>query len=54
MLTGKFTQIDSDSARDPAAWYERIVARAGEPVVRMALRQAMKLMIRPAVTLSMR
>jgi RHH-type proline utilization regulon transcriptional repressor/proline dehydrogenase/delta 1-pyrroline-5-carboxylate dehydrogenase len=44
MLTGKLTQIDADTARDPAAWYERVVARAGEPVVRLALRQAMKLM----------
>ncbi len=44
MLTGKLTQLDADTVRDPAAWYERIVARAGEPVVRLALRQAMKLM----------
>ena len=44
MLTGKLTQIDNDSARDPASWYERVVARAGEPVVRIAIRQAMKLM----------
>src|SRR5438552_8827553 len=44
MLTGKLTQIDSDTARDPAAWYERVVARAGEPVVRLALRQAMRIM----------
>src|SRR5205823_2787532 len=44
MLTGKLTQIDTETARDPAAWYERVVARAGEPVVRVALRQAMKLM----------
>ena len=44
MLTGKLTQIDSETASDPAAWYGRVVARAGEPVVRVALRQAMKLM----------
>ncbi len=44
MLTGKLTSIDRDAARDPAAWYERLVARAGEPVVRVALRQAMKVM----------
>ena len=44
MLTGRLTRIDSDHARDPKAWYERIVARAGEPVVRLALRQAMKVM----------
>ncbi|HXR56381.1 MAG TPA: bifunctional proline dehydrogenase/L-glutamate gamma-semialdehyde dehydrogenase PutA [Casimicrobiaceae bacterium] len=44
MLTGKLTRIERDDARDPRAWYERFVARAGEPVVRVTVRQAMKLM----------
>jgi RHH-type transcriptional regulator, proline utilization regulon repressor / proline dehydrogenase / delta 1-pyrroline-5-carboxylate dehydrogenase len=44
MLTGKLTRIDRADARDPRAWYERFVARAGEPVVRVAVRQAMKVM----------
>ena len=44
MLTGRLTQIDAESAGDPVAWYEHVVARAGEPVVRVALRQAMKIM----------
>jgi RHH-type proline utilization regulon transcriptional repressor/proline dehydrogenase/delta 1-pyrroline-5-carboxylate dehydrogenase len=44
MLTGRLVAFDPADARDPAAWYQRIVARAGEPVVRVALRQAMKLM----------
>jgi RHH-type proline utilization regulon transcriptional repressor/proline dehydrogenase/delta 1-pyrroline-5-carboxylate dehydrogenase len=44
MLTGRLTQIDAESALDPASWYERVVARAGEPVVRVAIRQAMRLM----------
>ncbi|HEX6793732.1 MAG TPA: bifunctional proline dehydrogenase/L-glutamate gamma-semialdehyde dehydrogenase PutA [Casimicrobiaceae bacterium] len=44
MLTGKLTRIEREDARDPRAWYERFVARAGEPVVRVAVRQAMKLM----------
>ena len=44
MLTGKLTRIESAQASDPASWYSRIVARAGEPVVRMAIRQAMKVM----------
>ncbi|MGH8850023.1 MAG: bifunctional proline dehydrogenase/L-glutamate gamma-semialdehyde dehydrogenase PutA, partial [Casimicrobiaceae bacterium] len=44
MLTGRLTQIDAESVRDPASWYERVVARAGEPVVRVAVRQAMRLM----------
>ncbi|HEY7788625.1 MAG TPA: bifunctional proline dehydrogenase/L-glutamate gamma-semialdehyde dehydrogenase PutA [Casimicrobiaceae bacterium] len=44
MLTGKLTRIERDDARDPRAWYERFAARAGEPVVRLAVRQAMKVM----------
>ncbi len=44
MLTGKLTRMASDDERDPAAGYERLVARLGEPVVRVALRRAMKLM----------
>jgi RHH-type proline utilization regulon transcriptional repressor/proline dehydrogenase/delta 1-pyrroline-5-carboxylate dehydrogenase len=44
MLTGRLTRLDSADARDPASWYERIASRAGEPVVRLALRQAMKVM----------
>ena len=44
MLTGRLARIEREDARDPRAWYERFVARAGEPVVRVAVRQAMKLM----------
>jgi len=44
MLTGKLTRIEREDARDPRAWYQRFVARAGEPVVRLAVRQAMKVM----------
>src|SRR5581483_4342124 len=44
MLTGRIARIEREDASDPRAWYERFVARAGEPVVRLALRQAMKLM----------
>ena len=44
MLTGRLTRVEREDARDPRAWYERFVARAGEPVVRVAVRQAMKLM----------
>ncbi len=42
MLTGKLTRIDPRDAGDPRGWYARFAARAGEPVVRVALRQAMK------------
>jgi RHH-type proline utilization regulon transcriptional repressor/proline dehydrogenase/delta 1-pyrroline-5-carboxylate dehydrogenase len=44
MLTGRLTRLEGENARDPKAWYERIVARAGEPVVRLAVKQAMKVM----------
>ena len=44
MLTGRLTRIDPHDARDPRSWYARFAARAGEPVVRLALRQAMKVM----------
>ncbi|MGE5170127.1 MAG: bifunctional proline dehydrogenase/L-glutamate gamma-semialdehyde dehydrogenase PutA [Rudaea sp.] len=44
MLTGRLTRLEPDDARDPRAWYERFVARAGEPVVRVAVRRAMTLM----------
>src|SRR5205823_10363740 len=49
MLTGRLARIDARDARDPKSWYERIVARAGEPVVRIAIRQAMKLMAEQVV-----
>ena len=44
MLTGKLVALDDDSARNPGTWFARLAARAGEPVVRLALRQGMKLM----------
>jgi len=44
MLTGRLTRMAAGDERDPAAGYERLVARLGEPVVRLALRRAMKLM----------
>src|SRR5687767_14412336 len=44
MLTGKLVSLDVDKARNPADWFGRLASRAGEPVVRLALRQGMKLM----------
>src|SRR5450432_93682 len=44
MLTGKLVSVDAETAEGPGAWLARLAARAGEPVVRMALRQGMKLM----------
>src|ERR1700682_658333 len=44
VLTGKLVSVDAETAESPGAWLARLAARAGEPVVRMALRQGMKLM----------
>ena len=41
MLTGRIVGLD---AADGHRWYERLVGRLGEPVVRAALRQAMRIM----------
>jgi RHH-type transcriptional regulator, proline utilization regulon repressor / proline dehydrogenase / delta 1-pyrroline-5-carboxylate dehydrogenase len=41
MLTGRLVAVEPDAG---GAWFARLVARAGEPVVRMALRQGMRLM----------
>ncbi len=44
MLTGRLVGLGPEGAQGAGAWFARLVARAGEPVVRMALRQGMKLM----------
>jgi RHH-type proline utilization regulon transcriptional repressor/proline dehydrogenase/delta 1-pyrroline-5-carboxylate dehydrogenase len=44
MLTGRLVQPDAGTQRDPAAFVRNLAARVGEPVVRTALRQAMRIM----------
>lgn len=44
MLTGKMLTIDEVHRRNPREMFKRLVGRAGEPVVRSAMRQAMKVM----------
>jgi RHH-type transcriptional regulator, proline utilization regulon repressor / proline dehydrogenase / delta 1-pyrroline-5-carboxylate dehydrogenase len=44
MLTGKLVTVEPTGIADVGAWLGKLAARAGEPVVRMALRQGMKLM----------
>jgi len=44
MLTGRLVSLDPESAGNAGTWFARLAARAGEPVVRVALRQGMKLM----------
>jgi RHH-type proline utilization regulon transcriptional repressor/proline dehydrogenase/delta 1-pyrroline-5-carboxylate dehydrogenase len=44
MLTGRIVQPDADTRRNPASFVRNLVARVGEPVVRKAMRQAMKIL----------
>ena len=49
MLTGKLVRESELEMRDPASFLRRLVARLGEPVVRTAFRQAMRIMGRQFV-----
>ena len=44
MLTGKILTLDEIEKGNPARLLGKLVSRAGEPVVRTAMRQAMKIM----------
>ena len=44
MLTGKLVRIGSSNKRDIGATLARIANKSGEPVVRLAIRQAMRIM----------
>ena len=44
MLTGKLLRPDAELLRDPVSLFKRLVGRVGEPVVRAAMRQAMRIM----------
>ncbi|MGQ0384429.1 MAG: bifunctional proline dehydrogenase/L-glutamate gamma-semialdehyde dehydrogenase PutA [Gammaproteobacteria bacterium] len=44
MLTGRLMRPTDSEMRDPADFLRRLVARLGEPVVRAAFRQAMRIM----------
>ena len=44
MLTGRLLRLDEATRRNPAQVLKRIAGRAGEPVVRTAMRQAMRIM----------
>ena len=44
MLTGNLLKLDEATIRDPAKYLGKMVGRAGEPVVRTAMRQAMRIM----------
>ncbi|MGY0559000.1 MULTISPECIES: bifunctional proline dehydrogenase/L-glutamate gamma-semialdehyde dehydrogenase PutA [unclassified Lysobacter] len=44
MLTGKLVELADDTKRDAHNAFKRLVGRIGEPVIRLAVRQAMEIM----------
>lgn len=44
MLTGKLISLGSETKSNPWSAFKRLIARSGEPVIRLAVRQAMRLM----------
>jgi RHH-type proline utilization regulon transcriptional repressor/proline dehydrogenase/delta 1-pyrroline-5-carboxylate dehydrogenase len=44
MLTGRVVTLESEITENPESWMHKLVNRIGEPVVRAAVRQAMKIM----------
>ncbi len=44
LLTGRVVEMDPELSRDPPGWFGRLVNRMGEPVIRQAVRQAMRIM----------
>jgi len=44
MLTGRVIQLDQAGEKDPLKPLKRLVGRSGEPVIRLAIRQAMRIM----------
>ncbi|MDQ0314100.1 bifunctional proline dehydrogenase/L-glutamate gamma-semialdehyde dehydrogenase PutA [Amorphus orientalis] len=49
MLTGRVTRLDDNEGRDARAVLGRLVHRAGEPVIRRAVREAMRILGRQFV-----
>ena len=49
MLTGRIVDWSETSRDDPAGLVQRLIARSGEPVIRQALRQAMRILGRQFV-----
>jgi len=44
MLTGRMVRLGEDKGSGPAAILKRLIARSGEPFIRQALRQAMRIL----------
>ena len=44
MLTGSLMEVDPDAKTDPGSYFKRLANRLGEPVIRTATRQAMRIL----------
>jgi len=44
MLTGRMIELGDDTKTDFASYLRRLVSRSGEPIIRQAMRQAMRIM----------
>ncbi len=44
MLTGKLVKLDAEITGEPAHWMRELVSRVGEPIVRQAMLQSMRMM----------
>ena len=44
MLTGRVVELGEEAHKNPSKWLGKIVSRGGEPVIRSAVTQAMKIM----------
>jgi RHH-type proline utilization regulon transcriptional repressor/proline dehydrogenase/delta 1-pyrroline-5-carboxylate dehydrogenase len=49
MLTGQLVTLEPDAEANPAVWVRRLVSRMGEPIVRTAVIQAMRILGRQYV-----
>ena len=44
ILTGSLMEVDPDAKNDPGSYFKRMAGRMGEPVIRTATRQAMRIL----------
>ncbi|MEM8799555.1 MAG: bifunctional proline dehydrogenase/L-glutamate gamma-semialdehyde dehydrogenase PutA [Pseudomonadota bacterium] len=44
VLTGKVVELDDEQIENPISWVKRLIGRVGEPVIRTAVNQAMRIM----------
>ncbi|WP_321396621.1 bifunctional proline dehydrogenase/L-glutamate gamma-semialdehyde dehydrogenase PutA [Emcibacter sp.] len=44
MLTGRVVELGDEAHRNPGKWFGKLISRSGEPVIRSAVTQAMKIM----------